>query len=111
MINDNMKNLIAKRFKRDQSDYSDRISRDNKSSTCLPWTKSLANAVATMGFHEFHVILTISFEFSLRLAIPLQSRQSLTYSKPTSASSSRVVKVTSKCWQQKLVVKATSKSY
>ena len=48
-----------------QSDNSDR-----ESSTRPPKTKSLADAVTTMIFHESDIMLTVQFEFSSRLAIP-----------------------------------------
>ena len=43
-----------------------------KSSARRPWTKSLTTAIVTMVFRKYDVILTISLEFSLRVAIPLQ---------------------------------------
>ena len=65
----NVKNAIAKRSsKLNQPDYSD---TKRKSSTCPPWTKSLANAIVTMVFRENDVTLTISIELSLRVPTPL----------------------------------------
>ena len=63
-----MTNLIAKISSSviTHSDDSD----TRKNSPCPLWTKSLANAIATMVFRESDAILAISFEFLLCLAIP-----------------------------------------
>ena len=65
------KNVIAKRsLMLNQSEYSNTALRDNKAQNVHLLTKSLTNAIITMVFRKYDVTLTISLDFSLRVAAP-----------------------------------------